>query len=118
VKHASDVTGAVSPNGTAAEAAPSGVAHELHALVSDVEDLIASVTSLSGEDLAHAKAKFAERIAAAKSAVGGASSMASERARRGAKSTDTFVRGQPWRAVGITAAAALLVGFLLGRRGS
>jgi ElaB/YqjD/DUF883 family membrane-anchored ribosome-binding protein len=118
VKHVSQASDTPTANGTAADAAPSGVAHELHAFLSDVEDLITSATSLSGEDLARAKAKLAERIASAKSAVGKAGSMVSERARSGAKSTDTFVRDQPWQAVGITAAAALLVGFLLGRRSS
>jgi ElaB/YqjD/DUF883 family membrane-anchored ribosome-binding protein len=32
------------------------------------------------------------------------------------KVADDYVREQPWQAMGITAAAGLLIGFLLGRR--
>jgi ElaB/YqjD/DUF883 family membrane-anchored ribosome-binding protein len=40
----------------------------------------------------------------------------SDRARSSAKSADDYVRAQPWRVIGITAAAGLLIGFLFGRR--
>ncbi len=107
-----------SANGTAAETEQSGVAREYHAFVSDVEDLISSATSLTGEDLARAKAKLTARITSAKASIVRAGGAVSDQVRSGARATDTYVRDQPWQAVGISAAAGILLGYLLGRRGS
>lgn len=109
---------AAGANATTGDTAPSGMAREYHAFLTDVEDLISSATSLTGEDLARAKAKLTARIASAKAALGKAGSEVAERARSGAKATDSYVRAQPWQAVGISAAVGIVVGFLLGRRGS
>jgi ElaB/YqjD/DUF883 family membrane-anchored ribosome-binding protein len=37
-------------------------------------------------------------------------------ARQAARYTDTYVRDNPWRAIGIGAAAGLLIGYLVSRR--
>jgi ElaB/YqjD/DUF883 family membrane-anchored ribosome-binding protein len=95
----------------------SGVAREYHAFVSDVEDLVSSATSLTGEDLARVKAKLSARISSAKDSLVQAGGVVSDQVRSGAKATDAYVRTQPWQAVGISAAAGLLLGYLLGRRG-
>jgi ElaB/YqjD/DUF883 family membrane-anchored ribosome-binding protein len=125
MKHESHSADPVIANGTTSGAPQSGMAREYHAFLTDVEDLISSATSLTGEDLTRAKAALAARIAAAKAAVGKAGaavgkagSLVTERAQKGAKATDDYVRTQPWQAVGITAVVGVLVGFLLGRRGS
>ena len=110
--------GLTTGNGTSADTEHSGVAREYHAFVSDVEDLISSATSLTGEDLARAKAKLSARITAARASIVRAGGAVSEQVRSGAKATDSYVRAQPWQAVGISAAAGLLIGYLLGRRGS
>jgi ElaB/YqjD/DUF883 family membrane-anchored ribosome-binding protein len=111
--------GADSPgNGTAADTDQSGVAREYHAFVSDVEDLISSATSLTGADLARAKARLSARITSARASIARAGGAVSEQARSGARATDSYLRAQPWQAVGITAAAGFLIGYLLGRRGS
>ena len=39
-----------------------------------------------------------------------------DRAKVAARATDEYVRGNPWQAVGIAAAAGLLVGLLMNRR--
>jgi len=118
MKHESHSAEPAVANGTAGGAAQSGMAREYHAFISDIEDLISSATSLTGEDLTRARAALAARIAAAKGAVGKASSLVTDRARDSARATDQYVRTQPWQAVGITAVVGLLVGFLLGRRGA
>jgi ElaB/YqjD/DUF883 family membrane-anchored ribosome-binding protein len=98
--------------------AESGVAREYHAFLDDVSDLLSSATSMSGEDFARAKARLSARITAAKESVTRAGGALAQRARSGASATDQYVREQPWQAIGATAAVGLLVGFLLGRRGS
>jgi len=105
-------------NGNTGRTPPSGVAREYQAFVSDVEDLISSATSLTGDDLARAKARLGARISSAKASIDRVSGAVSDQVRGGAMAADSFVRTQPWQAVGIGAAAGILIGYLLGRRGS
>ena len=90
---------------------PSRVSREFHNFVADIEDLIAKTTSLTGEDLARAKAQIGERIAAAKVSIEEMGGVIVQRARKTAAATDTYVREQPWKAVGIGAGVGLLLGF-------
>jgi ElaB/YqjD/DUF883 family membrane-anchored ribosome-binding protein len=96
----------------------SAVAREYRALLSDVEHLVSAAISMTGEELARAKAKLSARISAARASAGRVGGAVAERARSGARATDHYARDQPWRAVGISAVVGLLIGFLLGRRGS
>jgi ElaB/YqjD/DUF883 family membrane-anchored ribosome-binding protein len=109
--------GATPPPGAAADAAPSGITQEFQNFVADMEDLIESSTSLTGEDFARAKAKLYARVAAARALVEEMPGALSDQARNTVKAADSYVRGQPWQAIGITAAVAVFIGFLLGRRG-
>lgn len=99
----------------AADRAPSGVTQEFQDFVADMEDLIKANTSLTGEDLARAKAKLHARVAAARAFVEAMPEAIADRARNTLKVADGYVREQPWQTIGITAAVGLLVGFLLGR---
>lgn len=100
----------------AADAALAGVSREFHNFIADVEDLVKATTSLTGEDLARAKAMLGERIAAARASLEHAGGIVVERARQTARATDGFVHAQPWQSVGIGAALGLLIGLVLGRR--
>jgi len=94
----------------------SALSREAHNFLADIEDLVRATTSLTGEDLARAKAKLAERIAAAKAAVGKMGAAIADGTRDAARATDGFVHERPWQAVGIGAALGLLVGVLVARR--
>jgi ElaB/YqjD/DUF883 family membrane-anchored ribosome-binding protein len=109
--------GSTPPKGAAADAAPSGITQEFQNFVADMEDLIESSTSLTGEDLARAKAKLNARVTAARALVEQMPGALSDQARNTAKAADSYVRGQPWQALGVTAAVGVLVGLLVGRRG-
>lgn len=100
-----------------ADAVTSGTAQEFQNFVADMEDLIKTSTSLTGDDLARAKANIYARVAAARAFVEERSEAIYERARNTAKVAEGYVREQPWQTLGIAAAAGLLIGFLLGRRG-
>jgi ElaB/YqjD/DUF883 family membrane-anchored ribosome-binding protein len=67
---------------------------DLRAVVRDAENLMGAVAAESGEQLGDA----------------------GRRAQAAADEIDAQVRRHPWAAVGIAAAAGLLVGLLLGRR--
>jgi ElaB/YqjD/DUF883 family membrane-anchored ribosome-binding protein len=101
----------------AADATPSGTTHEFQSFVADMEDLLKASTSLTGDELARAKANIYARVARARASVGEMSEAVSARVRNTAKVADGYVREQPWQTLGITAAVGLLIGFLLGRRG-
>ena len=89
---------------------------EFRNLVSDVEHLITETTSITGEDLERVKTKLGARVAAARDSIQEMSGAIVQRARRTATATNHYVHEQPWAAVGIGAAAGVLIGFMLGRR--
>jgi len=101
----------------ATDAAPSGITQEFRNFVADIEELIKASTSLTGDDLARAKANLYARVAAARALVEEMPAAVSDRARNTVKAADGYVREQPWQSIGVTAAVGLLIGFLLARRG-
>lgn len=104
--------------GVAASGAQGAVAREYHAFLEDVDTLVSSASTLTAEELARTKAKLIDYVNSARASAGRVGSALVDKARSGAKVTDQYVHGQPWQAIGITAVAGLLIGFLLGRRGS
>jgi ElaB/YqjD/DUF883 family membrane-anchored ribosome-binding protein len=109
--------GSTPPQDPAADAASSGITQEFRNFVADMEDLIKAITSLTGDDLARAKANLSARVDAARAFVEEMPGAISDRARNTVKVADGYVRERPWQAIGITAAVGLLIGVLLGRRG-
>jgi len=109
--------GSAPPTGPAADGAPSGITQEFRNFIADMEDLIKASTSLTGDDLARAKANLSARVAAARAFVEELPGAISDRARDTVKVADGYVRERPWQAIGVIGAAGVLIGFLLGRRG-
>jgi len=105
------------PRNAGAASTPIGGVREFQNFLADVEDFIKLGTSLTGDDLARAKANLYARVAAARAFAEQMPRAISARARDAAKVAEGHVRERPWRTIGITAAVGLLVGFLLGRRG-
>ena len=104
--------------GVASGGAQAAVAREYHAFLDDVETLVSSASSMTTDELARAKAKLVDYVSTARASARRIGGAVVDRARHSATVTDHYVREQPWQAVGITAVAGLLIGFLLGRRGS
>jgi len=92
------------------------ISREFHGFVSDIEHLITSMTPLTGEDLARAKAKLSERVTAAKESLSEMNGEIADRARKTARHTDHYVHEYPWQAIGIGAALGLLIGVAIARR--
>jgi ElaB/YqjD/DUF883 family membrane-anchored ribosome-binding protein len=106
-----------SPNGSD-ESTSSALGREYHKLLADLEDLVGSASTLTGEQLTRAKEALVTRITAARASAARMGNVVSERVQDGARATDKYVHTQPWQAVGIAAGAGLLIGFLVGRRNS
>lgn len=94
----------------------SGSTGEFSNFVSDIEHLITSMTSLTGQDLERAKQKLAERVEAAKLTITETGGRIADTARESARATDTYVRENPWQSVGIGAILGLLVGIAVSRK--
>lgn len=97
-------------------AARSAVASEVAHLITDIEDLVKQATSLTGEELTAAKAKLAERLAAARASMTQMGDSVATQARTTAAATNEYVHEQPWKAIGVGATLGLLLGFALARR--
>lgn len=102
--------------GAAVAASPAGASGEFHNFISDIEDLITSMTPLTGEELARAKERLSERVAAARESIAAVGDEVADRARKTARDTNHYVHEHPWQAVGIGAALGLLIGVLVARR--
>ena len=89
------------------------MAGDFRTMISDGEDLLKAVASVSGEGIAAARVKFEENLNRAKATLAEASQPVFERARETAAVTNDYVRGNPWASVGIAMAAGVLVGGLL-----
>jgi len=96
--------------------AGSAVSREVTNVLADAEDLIRATTSFTGEDLARIRARLADGVAAAKKSMNEMGTAIATSARQTAASTDAYVHEQPWKAIGVTAAVAFLVGILVARR--
>jgi ElaB/YqjD/DUF883 family membrane-anchored ribosome-binding protein len=85
-------------------------------VVSDAEALIKATANQGGEALASVRAKAEASLARAKAQMADAEAAILVRAKAAAKATDVYVHENPWKAIGISAGLALLVGFIMGRR--
>ena len=79
------------------------IAADFRTMIHDSEDLLKAAASVSGEGFGAARSKFEERVKKAKAVLAEASPPES-------------IRAHPWTAVGIAAAAGLLIGFALAKR--
>jgi len=101
---------------TATTQARDQLAEDLKALIADAEELLKATAGAAGERISAARARAEETLRAAKSKLAEAQDDVVGHAREAAKVTDDYVREHPWGAVGIAAAAGLLVGLLISPR--
>lgn len=91
-------------------------AGKLQGLLGEVAHLVTAAATLSGEDLAQAKAKLSEHLVEVRRALSQLSGQVGERARGMARATDGYVRERPWRALAIGTATGLVLGLFFARR--
>ena len=89
---------------------------DLKAVVADSEDLLQATAGAAGERAVAARARVQESLRAARQKIEEIDSEVLDRINDEAKATDEYVREHPWGAVGIAAAAGLLIGVLTARR--
>ena len=85
-------------------------------LMSDTEELIKATAAQTGDKIAEARSRTQLALANARQTLVRAESAVVEHTKASAEIVDRSVHEHPWAAAGVSAAAGLLVGLLIGRR--
>jgi len=94
----------------------SAIDRDLQNVVDDTKELLNTMQNEGGAQLDAARERARSTIESARKTLGELQKNVQDSARMAVKTTDGYVRDNPWQAVGIGAAAGLLVGFLIARR--
>lgn len=89
---------------------------DLKSVIQDAEAWLTRGGQMTGEELQAAKAKFERTLSGAKADLIRFEETVVEKTKEAAKATDEYVHENPWKAVGIGAAAGLVIGMLISRR--
>ena len=89
---------------------------DLKIVVADAEELLRATAAQAGEKVSAARERIQASLAAAKVKLTEAERALLEKSKLAAKATDEYVRENPWQAVGVAAAAGLVLGILISRR--
>ncbi len=89
---------------------------ELRLMVADAEELLVTTANQTGDGAAAARARIQKSLHVVKARLVNAETAMIERTRQAAKATDEYVHDNPWKAIGISACAGVIVGMLVARR--
>lgn len=98
------------------EGSKQALVKDLKNVVGDTDALLSNVAHAAADEVALARTKLEARMTQAKSRLIDASLAVSGSARGAADATDVFVKENPWKMLGVAAAAGLVVGAILSRR--
>ena len=94
----------------------SGLDEDARQLMADTQDLLGRVAHLADPEIARLRSKLNRGLATAKRTLADGTARMQHRAKDVLNAGDGYVRDRPWQAVGVAAAAGLVVGFLVARR--
>jgi ElaB/YqjD/DUF883 family membrane-anchored ribosome-binding protein len=106
----------LSDNGTIREAKDFANG-QINNFIDNVQDLTDALKNIDTPEIARVKAKVKIALAAAKSALSDSAAQVRAQARQASKTTDSYVRENPWQVVGIAALIGVAVGIMAARRG-
>jgi len=89
---------------------------DLKVLIADSEELLRASAGQAGEKIAAARERVQASLATAKVKLADAERAVVEQTKKAARAADEFVHENPWKAVGIAAAAGVVLGLLINRR--
>jgi ElaB/YqjD/DUF883 family membrane-anchored ribosome-binding protein len=92
------------------------VMEDLRAVVADAEELLKATADQTGERIAAARGKAEESLKAAKARLDEQEAEVRAKTKAVAKCTEDYVRDNPWKAMGIAAAAGFVLCILARRR--
>jgi ElaB/YqjD/DUF883 family membrane-anchored ribosome-binding protein len=94
----------------------SATGQEVSNLMADVQELLGRVAHVADPEVIRVRAKVASALSSAKATLARGSDRVQRHAKDAMDASDSYVHDQPWQAIGIAAAAGLVVGFLISRR--
>jgi ElaB/YqjD/DUF883 family membrane-anchored ribosome-binding protein len=94
----------------------SPIARDIQNVVTDAQELLKTVQNEGEGKLAEVKTKVQAKLDNARAMLGQMQTSVQDGAKVAIDTTDEYVRSNPWRAVGISAAVGALVGFIIARR--
>lgn len=89
---------------------------DLRKVIHDAEELLEATAGLAGEQVTKARARAEASLQSARAQLSALGLGESGRVQDALATTDRYVRGNPWMAVGAGAAIGLLVGLFVTRR--
>jgi ElaB/YqjD/DUF883 family membrane-anchored ribosome-binding protein len=89
---------------------------DLHTVIRDAEGLLKATAAQTGDKIAEVRSRAEESVRQAKARLENVEDEALKHAQALAEDADTYVRGNPWQAVGIAGVIGLVLGLLIGRR--
>jgi ElaB/YqjD/DUF883 family membrane-anchored ribosome-binding protein len=90
---------------------------QINTFIENVQDLTDALKDVDTPEIARVKAKVKIALAAAKSALSDSAAQVRSQAKQVTRTTDTYVRDNPWQVVGVAALIGIAVGILATRRG-
>ena len=97
-------------------ASGNAIARDIQNVVTDAQDLLKTVQTEGSNKLADVKTTMNQQLDSARQMLTQLQGTVQDGAKAAVDSTDEYVRANPWRAVGISAALGALIGFLAARR--
>lgn len=97
------------------EASREKLAADLKILISDAEELLKASANQAGEKISVARQKIEQSLVEGKKSLADAEKLVIKKGKEAADVADDYVRENPWSAVGIAAAAGLVLGLLIRR---
>ena len=89
---------------------------DLHTVIRDAEGLLKATAAQTGDKIAEVRSRAEESVRQAKARLENVEDEALKHAQALAEDADTYVRGNPWQAVGIAGVIGLVLGLLISRR--
>jgi ElaB/YqjD/DUF883 family membrane-anchored ribosome-binding protein len=89
---------------------------DMKAVITDAEELLKATTGATGERISAARARAEETLRNARQKIASLDDVVMNQAKEAAKQADSYVRENPWGAVGIAAVAGLVVGVMIARK--
>ena len=109
------INGTFTNDGTV-EGSKQALVKDLKNAVGDAGALVNNVAAATADEFTQARTKLEALLCQAKTRMLDARLAVSEKAKCTADATDHFVRENPWKVLGVAAAAGVVIGVILSRR--
>jgi len=92
------------------------LAADVRILINDAEEMIRETAAETGDKVVELRRRMQQAVSDLRPQLASIESAVSEKVTSAATCTDTYVRDNPWTAIGISAGIGLVTGLLIGRR--